>query len=122
MTLKNILNALPALKKISAQDVSFKTLYKISKLMQSLDAELQFFEEARSKLIKKYCVEENGKVSPKPDMADEFNSQFASLLLQEVSCDLIEPITIPCSENITLSYNDLVLLEKFIKIEENENA
>ena len=116
MKMCELLAALPALQKLGGQDLPLKTLYKVSRMLKKLDENLNFFNKRREDLIVKYCVVRDGKPVPKDENREEYNAKFAELLDLDVELDEIEPVVIPMSENLVLSYNDLVALEAFVQI------
>lgn len=118
MTNKTLVDALPALQKLAKQELTIGTLYKVSKLLDRLENEACVYHKMARSLIEKYCTVENGTVTPKSDTAEEFNDKFDELLNYEIDLGEIKPIEIPTSENIKLSYNDLLLIKEFITISE----
>ncbi len=116
MIMKTLIDALPALQKLARQDLTTKTLYKVSKLLFRLDEDVAVYNKARNAIIEKYCVIDGDSVKPKQEFTDEFNEKFIELLECEVD-DLPElPIEIPLNERISLSFNDLMLIKAFVKI------
>ena len=118
MKMKTLVDALPALQKLAKQELTIKTLYKVSKLLSKLDEELAVYTKARNSIIEKYCVEENGTIIPKEESVDEFNEKFIDILEFEIDSLGELPIEIPLEEKIALSYNDLNLIKAFIVIKE----
>lgn len=118
MKMKTLVDAIPALQKLAKQELTIKTLYRVSKLLSKLDDELAIYSKTRESLIQNYCVVENGTVIPKEESIDEFNEKFIELLEFEIDSLGELPIEIPLEEKITLSYNDLNLIKAFIVIKE----
>lgn len=117
MKIKNIVEAIQSLQKIASSNVSLQTLYSVNKLMKKVEEELEFFEKERINILEKYGkrvdndrykIEENSKAA--------YDNAMTELLDVEVKSN-IEEITLPVSENIQLSYNDLKALEGFVKIQ-----
>ena len=52
MKIGNIVSAMPALRKVAAADMRPRTLYKVSKLMDSLDHVLTCYNERQAHLVK----------------------------------------------------------------------
>jgi hypothetical protein len=117
MKMYELLAALPALQKVGGQDLPLKTLYKVSRVLKKLDENLNFFNSRREALIVEYCTIRDGNPVPKDEYRKEYNTKFAELLNLDVELDQVEPVVIPMSENLVLSYNDLVALEAFVQIE-----
>ena len=116
MKLKNIVDARPALQKLASEDLTIKTLYKVKKLMERLDKEIEFYNSERNKAIEQLCKREDGTKYIIPDE----NREALNNRLQELSDvtvePTIEPLVIFTDENIRLSYRDLKALEGIIKL------
>jgi hypothetical protein len=117
MIMQTLVNALPALQKLGKQDLPLKTLYKVSCVLKKLDENLDFYNKQRRELTLKYCTKRDNKYFPKEGCKEEYNAKLTELLELEVEMGIEVPVVISPNENITLSYNDLVALEKFIKID-----
>lgn len=120
MTIKNIVDALPAIRKIANQDLSMPTLYKVKMLMDKLDVQYRFYDEGRSKIITKYCDERDGKYVPRETEKEELEKGMREILAVEIDAKEIKPVTIPATENLKLSYADLSTLDGLIKINFDE--
>ena len=117
MKIRQVVEALPALQKLAKQDMSLKKLYKISKLLGSLDAEIAFYNEQRNKIVAKYCDVVDNQFVPRSEDEAKLNAEIAELLNTDIDENIVE-IVIGCDEDVKLSYNDLRALEGFIRIEE----
>ena len=122
MKLGKIINALPALQKLAGEDLTIKTLYRVSKLMQRLEKEIDFFNAERNKTIEELCVKEKGAQYKIP----EENREALDKRLEDLSnVDIepeIEPTKISSDENMRLSYNDLKALEGLVLIYDSDDA
>ena len=117
MKLMQVVEALPALQKLAGQDLSIKILYKIQKLLGNLENEIAFYNEQRSKIMSKYCdIAGNQYVPREADMV-KLNSEMKELLDTEIEYEVKE-VAIGINEDVKLSYNDLVALRGFVRIEE----
>lgn len=117
MRMADLIQAQDAFKKLAAQDLSLKTLYKIFKLLDEVEAQLKFYESQRMKLLGKYCRYENGTYAPIPEFEAEFNDKVRELMNLELGIDEEDlPIRISEAEDAKLSYSDLYALKKFIEI------
>ena len=121
MKIVQIVDALPSLQKLAKQDLSIKKLYQISKLMSKLDTELAFYNERRNQICTQYCDVVDGKYVVREVDEDKFNMAMSELLNLDVQCDIVE-VAIDVSENIKLSYNDIVALKGFVSIESFEDG
>lgn len=116
MKIIQILEAHPSLQKFAAQDLSIKTLYKVSKLLRKLDEELAFYNEQRNKILAQYCDIVENRYVPRENDVQKLNDEIQELTNVEIDCEINE-VVIGCDEDIKLSYNDLIALEGFVRIE-----
>lgn len=118
MKIIQVVNALPALQKLAGQDLSIKKLYKISKLLGSLEEEIAFYNEQRQKILGQYCDIVGNQYVPRAEDEAKMNAEMSELL--ETDIDEVQEVIIGDDENVKLSYNDIVLLDSFIKLEGSE--
>jgi hypothetical protein len=116
MKIIQVVNALPALQKLADKELPIKKLYKLSKLLGSLDNEIAFYNAQRGKIIAKYCDIIGDKYVPREEDVGKFNSEIDELLNTEIECEINE-VYIGDLDNIVLSYNDLVILRGFVRID-----
>ena len=116
MKMRELVDALPAMRKIACQDLGARTLYKVALLLDRFEAELKAYDETRIKLLQKYCDEIDGAVVPRKETEAEFESEMIELLETEIDTDGMKVVEIPAEENIRISYTDLRQIGKFIKI------
>ena len=116
MKIKQVVEALPSLQKLAGQDLSIKKLYKISKLLSSLEKEIAFFNGQKSKLLAKYCDVVGSQYVPRKETEAIFAQEFNELLEMDIECEIVE-VAIGDNEDVKLSYNDLVAMQGFIRIE-----
>ena len=116
MKIVQVVDALPSLQKLAGQDLSIKKLYKISKLLGNLDNEVAFYNEQRSKILAKYCDIEGNQYKPREKDMVKLNTEMGELLDTEIECEINE-VVIDTDEDIKLSYNDLLALKDFVRIE-----
>ena len=111
MKMKTLVDAVPALRKLSAQDMALSTLHRLHILIGNATPHLQFYDEKRNEILKKYCTEEGGKLVPIPDKKSALEKDICALL--DVDIDDIEPISI-ANEAVKLSYADYIALNGII--------
>ncbi len=121
MKMKELVDALPSIRKIANQDLSAKTLYTLSLLLDRFESELKAYDETRCKLIEKYCETIDGKNIPKKETLAEFEKEMQELLDIEINMANINPVEIPACEEFKISYADLCCMNGFIKIKFEEN-
>lgn len=111
-----IINAMPSLQKLSGQELSMKNLYKVSKLMDSLEKEIDFYNTQRSKILTQYCDIKGNQCIPKEGQVDALNAALGELMDMDIECEIKEAVIGP-DENLRFSYNDLRALKGFVRIE-----
>lgn len=114
ITLKEIINAVPALNKLADSDLPLPLAYKLSKMTKTLQAEIDFFNAEREKVMKKYGGEPRRDriVFKDPNGVDEFEK----VLELTVNPDT-ERLRIPILDDIHLSAHDVAFLEPFVEFE-----
>ena len=116
MKIGQVVNALPSLQKLAEQDLSIKKLYKVSKLLGNLENEIAFYNEQRSKIMAKYCDVVGNQYKPREEDMAKLNAEIGELLDTEIEYEIKEVI-LDLNEDIKLSYNDLIALDGFVRIE-----
>jgi len=118
VTLKTIVLAIPALSKLSGEDLSLRLAYRLRKNIAELQREADFFSEQRIKILDKYgMADENGNYTFEGDNEQKAITELEDLLNMEVE-PVIDPIDIPITENLKISVNDMGMLEAFINFTE----
>lgn len=117
MNMRALVDAKPALIKIASQDLTIKTLYKVSKLLKKLDDELMIYEKSRQRILDSHAEISGDTYVPLSGHEEDFVREFNELLSLEVDMGDIKPVRIPENENIKLSYQDLYAVREFIEIE-----
>ena len=114
MKMGKLVEALPALQKLAAAELTPKTLYWVSKLMSKIDKELAFFNEQRDKALAELGTEiETGKWKIDPDKRSVFEERMTELANIEID-ETLKVVKLPMTENVSLSYNDLRSLEGLV--------
>lgn len=121
MKLGKIVEAFPALQKVGMQDLSMKTLYRVSNIMREVQPHLDFYNEQHRKIIEKYCTPHNNEYRLIPENRDEFEAAMSELLNLDVDMS-VDAAIIPEDEGLKLSYSDMCALEGLIKIQFNEEG
>ena len=117
MKFKQIVEALPSLQKLAKQDLSIKKLYKISKLLGSLEQEIAFYNTQRNKIFAQHCDIVGNQYVTRPGEEEVLNAEIGELLDTDVECDVHE-VTLGIEEDVKLSYNDLVALSGIVSLTE----
>ena len=117
MKMGKIIDAVPTLQKLSDRPLSLKTLYKLKSAMAKLEKEIDFYNEERVKIVSSLGDNIQGdqwKISD--GNMEEFENRMTELINLEVDSE-IEPILIPVTENIQMSYSELKALEGFVELD-----
>ena len=76
-----IYNSLPVLRTLNTTKLPIKTSYKVNKNIRALQSKLDFVEEQRTSLIRKYGTEEeNGSINVGIDKMEAFYKDFNEVL------------------------------------------
>ena len=123
MKLKDLYNAYPALTKLAGQDLPLPELYRLSRILRTLEGDIRFFMEQRNELFRKYGAEQDGEIVVLPEHAEKFAAEMDEL--GEIDADVdAEKLGLPMelsAENagtVRLSYNDLQMLCGIVKLKE----
>lgn len=119
MKITHVVNALPSLQKLAKCELSLPKLYKISKLLGDLEGEIAFYSKQRNKILSKYCDVVGNQYVPRTEDEATLNAEMAELLNMNID-KKIEEVALSIEENVKLSYNDLITLEGFVRIEGGE--
>ena len=119
MKIIQVVNALPALQKLAGQELSIKKLYKISKLLGNLENEIAFYNTQRNKILSQYCDIVDDQYVPRKEDGAKLNAELNELLDTDIECEINE-VAIGEDEDVKLSYNDLMMLSGFVRIEGEE--
>lgn len=118
VTLKTIVLAIPALSKLSGEDLSLRLAYRLRKNISELQREADFFSEQRIKILDKHgTADENGNYTFEGDNEQKAITELEDLLNMEVE-PIIDPIDIPITEELKISVNDMGMIEAFINFTE----
>jgi hypothetical protein len=117
MKMMQVVNALPALQKLAECELSLKVLYKIKRLLGNLETEIAFYNEQRRKILEKHCDVVDDQYVPREDEMNALNAELNELFDMDIGCE-IEQVALGVGEDVKLSYNDLLMLNGFISLEE----
>lgn len=121
MKLKKLIDALPALREIAAQRLPMRTLYKVSRTMQEIQPQLDFYDTQYKQLVKEYCIEQNGEYVLNESRVAEFTERLTELQNIDVDINIMPMMLMEGeTENIKLSYNDICSLNGIIEIDFEE--
>lgn len=112
--LSTVINAQAGLKKILTKELPIKVSFRLSKLALSLEAELQNFNTARSKLFEKYGERKEDDIIIPKEKTGDFNTELEELLDVDIKLDY-DPILVSDLGDIKLSAADLMSVNEFLK-------
>ena len=117
MKIMQVVNALPSLQKLARCELSLPKLYKISKLLGNLESEIAFYNEQRNKILEKYCDIVGNQYVPRDE--EQLNIEISELLNMEIDSQISE-VTLSLDDDVKLSYNDLMAMSGFVRLEGEE--
>lgn len=119
-TLQSLINSVGVFKKIYNMDLAASLSFKVMRLSNAIDAEMQNYEKERIRLVKKYGDEsEGGNISVKEENMEIFSREFGELVESKVELNNVDKIDI-LSTDIKLSAADLAMIKDFIITDEEE--
>lgn len=123
-----VYGAVQSLAQLSEKELPVKVSYWLARLTNKMDGTFKAIEKVREGLVKKHGtpnLENPGQVSIKPEDEnwEKFITDYNELMMQETEVDF-EPVKLPIKlpqevdgKPLSLKFNVLVALEKFIEIE-----
>lgn len=115
MTLRNIVKAAPVLQKLTRHEFSVAQLYRATKLINAVNAELAIYDAGRRELIERHCEKDGEKMKYKDGTGIAFNRELQELLDVEVELNA-KPLVLTERDNIRLTLADMDALEGFIEL------
>lgn len=115
MTLRNIVKAAPVLQKLTRHEFSVAQLYRATKLINAVNAELAIYNDGRRELIERHCEKDGDKLKYKDGTGVDFNRELQELLDVEVELN-VKPLVLTERDNIRLTLADMDALDGFIEL------
>ena len=114
MILRQIINAVGAFTKLASSDMGLSSAYRLQKLIGAVQTELDFFSSKRNQILSKYgTIQEDNSVDITEENAQLAKVEIEELLEVEVMPDFTR-LSLPLSEHIQLSANDVEALAYFV--------
>ena len=107
MKMKSLVDAVPALGKLSGQDMAVGDLHALHMLIEKATPHLNFYDEKRGDIISKYCSDEGGKTTPKPECVSALEEEMKALL--DIDIEDVPTLSLP-GDGIKLSYAEYISL------------
>lgn len=119
-TMRAIVQAIPALSKLSAGDLSLRLAYQLKHSIDAIQKETDFFSQQRRKILEKYGTPDgNGEYAFGDGQEEKAIAELDELLEMEVALD-IPVMVIPTTEELRLSVNDMETIAPFVEFKEEE--
>lgn len=115
MTLRNIVKAAPVLQKLTRHEFSVAQLYRATKLINAVNAELAIYDAGRRELIERHCEKDGEKMKYKDGTGIAFNRELQELLDVEVELNA-KPLVLTERDDIRLTLADMDALDGFIEL------
>lgn len=107
MKLYEIVNAGAAMRRLMSQEVSLRTAYQLSLLVDRLNPHLSYFDSNRERISA---------------LADAGSEELDALLGEDIEMEKVNKVSVRLSENVSLSAADVMHLRKFVDFVEKENG
>lgn len=121
MTLRNIVKAAPVLRKLGGCEFSVAQLYRATKLISAVNAELAIYDAGRRELIERHCEKDGDKMKYKDGTGVAFNRELQELLDVEVELN-VKPLVLTERDNIRLTLCDMEAVEGLVEIKIEEEG
>lgn len=115
MTLRNIVKAAPVLQKLTRHEFSVAQLYRATKLINAVNAELAIYNDGRRELIERHCEKDGEKLKYKDGTGVDFNRELQELLDVEVEMN-VKPLVLTERDNIRLTLADMDALDGLVEL------
>ena len=114
MTLAQVMEAQPALERLSSERLPVKVAYRVGKLLRLVRPEAEQFVNQRNDLVRQFGESKpNGDVEVTAENRDAFFAKVNELATVEVQFD-IEPLEIAGLDGCQVTAADLVALDRFL--------
>jgi septum formation topological specificity factor MinE len=109
--LSKIVNSVPAIKVLSQQATNAKIAFKFAKTLNTIQSELDLFEQTKNKLVEQYqTVNENNEPQIPQEKLEELKQQLLELLEEEVEID-IQKLNINDLSGVTVTISNMMLMD-----------
>jgi len=109
--LNKLVNAVPAFKILTTQATNAKTAYRLAKTLNTLQAELDVFENTKNKLLLNYqTTNEDGKTVISDENVELIKTQLTELLEEEIEIN-INQIPISDLSGMSMTISNMMLID-----------
>lgn len=118
MKMKTVVDAASVLQKLAGEPLSIRSAYRLTRLIGKINEPLAFYDRRIAEITEKYFdTAADGTLTPKDGCQSDIDREVGELLALELEQE-IEPVSIPETENATISAAELMAIAEFVKIEE----
>ena len=124
VTLRDVLNSINVFNELAQKELPAKVAFNTARLSEQLQAEYTRFENARNKILQKYCEydeetgnlksDEKGELIVKDGCVDDFNTEVAELLDTKLEINA-NPLTLDSLDNLNFKPTQMMMLKNFIE-------
>lgn len=124
LTVNDLINSTEAIQKLLNLNLKAKTAYQVMRLAKAIEEEYNLFNQSRMDLIEKYgeknpdnslMTDEKNNYIIKKEQIQIFSEEYEEVLNAPIVLN-VEPISIDDLQDATLTANDMIELEKFLKL------
>ena len=113
-TLKDLMEAQPALERLAAERLPVKSAYRVAKLLRLARPEVDQFVAQRNELVRQFGrPRDNGDIEVTAENREAFFAKVNELAAIEVKFEL-EPLELAALDGVQVSAADLLALDRFI--------
>ena len=113
LELKTFVNSVQPLSDLAKQKLPLKCAYRLRKIIEAVNNELDFFAQERAKILEEAGDWNTATITQK----NEINGKIEKLLAFEVEF-FEEPLVLPMDIDVNMSASDLELVKDFIQIKD----
>lgn len=111
LTVQQILNVAPVLRKLATQDLDAPVAFRVGRLARKMEPDIKAAEESRVSLIKAHGEQTGDTVQVKPENFEAFVEALKPLLETEVTIAGLDPLPLAALGSAKLTVSEMLLLE-----------
>lgn len=112
--LSKIVNSVPAFKTITSQATIAKSAFRLAKVLNTIQVELDAFETAKNTISAKYQETVDGKIQIPESKAEDFKKEIIDLLEEDIELNC-EPLNITDLAGMNITISNMMLMEYLFK-------
>lgn len=111
LTVTQLLNVAPVLRKLASQDLDAPTAFRVGRLARKMEPEIKDAEASRLALIKEHGEESGETISVPAEKMEAFLAAIKPLLETEVTIPGLDPLPLAALGSAKLTAAETMLLE-----------